>query len=49
VPFAAGVTAHRVSVANGPTVSANCAVDALGIGAMLGRDTDVRSADSLTG
>ncbi len=49
VPFAAGPTAHRVSVADGPTVSANCAVDALGIGAMLGRDTDVRSADPLTG
>jgi hypothetical protein len=49
VPFAAGVTAHQVSVADGPTVSANCAVDALGIDAMLGRDTDVRSADPLTG
>ncbi len=49
VPFTAGPTAHRVSVADGPTVSANCAVDALGIGAMLGRDTDVRSADPLTG
>ncbi|MDP9442863.1 MAG: alkylmercury lyase family protein [Actinomycetota bacterium] len=48
VPFAAGVTTHQVSVADGPTVSANCAVDALGIGAMLGRDTDVRSADPLT-
>jgi hypothetical protein len=49
VPFAAGVTPHRVSVADGPTVSANCAVDALGVGAMLGRDTDVRSADPLSG
>ncbi len=49
VPFAAGPTAHRVRVADGPTVLANCAVDALGIGAMLGRDTDVRSADPLTG
>jgi hypothetical protein len=49
VPFAAGPTAHQVSVADGPTVSANCAVDALGIGTMLGRDTDVRSADPVTG
>ncbi len=31
VPFAAGSTAHQVSIAGGPTVSANCAVDALGI------------------
>ena len=49
VPFAAGPTAHQVAVDGGPTVSANCAVDALGIGAMLGRDTDVTSVDPLTG
>ena len=49
VPFAAGPTAHQVFVHDGPTVSANCAVDALGIGAMLGRDTDVASADPLSG
>lgn len=49
VPFAAGPTAHQVRVAGGPTLSANCAVDALGIGAMLERDTDVQSVDPLTG
>lgn len=49
VPFAAAPTAHQVAVHGGPTVSANCAVDALGIGAMLGRDTDVASADPLSG
>lgn len=49
VPFAAAATAHQVSVQGGPTVWANCAVDALGIGAMLGRDTDVRSTDPASG
>jgi hypothetical protein len=49
VPFAAAPTAHRVGVRGGPTVWANCAVDALGIGAMLGRDTDVRSVDPVSG
>ncbi len=49
VPFAAGPTPHQVSVAGGPTVSPNCAVDALGIGRMLVRGTDVRSADPVTG
>lgn len=48
VPFAAGPTAHRVRIHDGPTVFANCAVDALGMGAMLGRDVDVRSRDALT-
>lgn len=49
VPFAAAPTAHQVTVRGGPTVSANCAVDALGIGAMLDKDTDVASADPVTG
>jgi len=49
VPFAATPTAHQVRIAGGPVVSANCAVDALGIGAMLERDTDVRSTDPHTG
>lgn len=48
VPFAAGSTAHQVSIASGPTVSANCAVDALGISTMLGRDTDIGSRDPHT-
>ena len=49
VPFAAGPTVHQVTVVGGPTVSANCAIDALGIGAMLGRDTDLVSADPSSG
>ncbi len=49
VPFAAASTAHQVSVHGGPTVSANCAVDALGVGAMFRRDSDVRSVDPLSG
>ncbi len=49
VPFAAAPTAHRVCILDGPTVFANCAVDALGMAAMLGRDVDVRSLDALTG
>ena len=49
VPFAAGGTsAHRVRVAGGPELAANCAVDALGIGPMLGGDSDVISTDPLT-
>lgn len=49
VPFAAEPTAHQVRIVDGPTVSANCAIDALGIAAMLGRDVDVESLDPLTG
>lgn len=49
VPFAAGPTAHQVRIFDGPTVFANCAVDALGIAAMLARDVDVQSLDALTG
>lgn len=49
VPFAPGPTAHQVRIVDGPTVSANCAIDALGIAAMLDRDVDVQSLDPLTG
>jgi len=49
VPFAAGPTAHRVRIFDGPTVFANCAVDALGIAAMLDRAVDVVSLDPQTG
>jgi len=46
VPFAANnVSAHRVQIADGPAVAANCAVDALGIPAMLGRDAEIHSTD----
>lgn len=49
VPFAPRPTAHQVRIIDGPTVSANCAIDALGIAAMLGRDVDVDSRDPVTG
>lgn len=49
VPFAARPTAHRVQIFDGPTIFANCAVDALGIAAMLARDLDVVSLDPQTG
>jgi hypothetical protein len=49
VPFAAGTTAHQVHIAGGPVVSANCAIDALGIGAMLDRDIDITSLDPHSG
>ncbi len=48
VPFAAAPTAHRVRIHDGPTVFANCAVDALGMAAMLDRDVDIQSRDALT-
>ncbi len=49
VPFAAaGATAHRVQISGGPEVTANCAVDALGIPAMIGRDVEVHSTDPLS-
>ena len=49
VPCAATRTVHQVRITGGPVVSANCAVAALGIGAMLDRDTDARSTDPHTG
>lgn len=50
VPFAAhNASTHRVQITNGPTVAANCAVDALGIPAMLGRDAEIHSTDPHSG
>lgn len=49
VPFAAGVSAHRVAIAGGPQAFANCAVDALGIAAMLDRDITITSTDPGSG
>ncbi len=49
VPFAPGPTEHQVRIVGGPSVSANCAIDALGIAAVLGRDVDVESLDPFTG
>ena len=50
VPFAAGnASTHRVQIGGGPTVAANCAVDTLGIPAMLGRDAEIHSTDPHSG
>lgn len=48
VPFAPGPTAHQVRIVGGPSVFANCALDALGLAAMLRRDVDVESLDPMT-
>jgi hypothetical protein len=51
-PFSAAPTGHRVRIGGpqGVTVWAMCAVDALGISAMLGgRDTVIESVDAATG
>jgi len=48
-PFSGRPTLHRVTLAGGPTVSAMCAVDALGIPQMTGRDGQVSSADPASG
>jgi hypothetical protein len=50
VPFAANnISAHRVQITGGPAVAANCAIDALGIPAMLGRDAEIHSTDPHSG
>lgn len=48
-PFSGTPTPHQVTVADGRPVYAMCAVDALGIPFMLGRDATIRSADPMTG
>ncbi|WP_240617226.1 organomercurial lyase MerB [Nocardioides speluncae] len=48
-PFSATPTRHRVRVESGAEVYAMCAIDALGISAMLGRDTLITSVDPVTG
>lgn len=48
-PFSATPTRHRVEVAGGEPVYAMCAVDALGIPGMLGRDGVITSADPIDG
>lgn len=48
-PFSAVPTAHRVRLASGTRVWAMCAIDALGIPAMLGTDAVISSADPVTG
>jgi len=48
-PFSATPTRHRVRIENRTNVYARCAVDALGISAMLGQDTRIDSVDVTTG
>ncbi|MER6604180.1 organomercurial lyase [Streptomyces rubiginosohelvolus] len=48
-PFSAVPTRHRVRIAGGQEVWSMCAIDALGIPAMLGADVVISSADPLTG
>jgi hypothetical protein len=48
-PFSAIPRGHKVELAGGPTVEAYCAIDALGIPAMLNRDVVISSQDPDTG
>jgi hypothetical protein len=48
-PFSAIPRGHKVQLASGPTVEAYCAIDALGIPAMLDRDVVISSRDPHTG
>ncbi|MDS1270252.1 alkylmercury lyase family protein [Lipingzhangella sp. LS1_29] len=48
-PFSTQPTAHRVRISGGATPWAMCAVDALGIPAMLRTDAVIESADPRTG
>ncbi|MFE7113156.1 organomercurial lyase [Streptomyces sp. NPDC057575] len=48
-PFSAVPTRHRVRLAGGAAVWSMCAIDALGIVAMLGTDTVISSTDPVTG
>jgi hypothetical protein len=47
-PFSATPTRHRVRIGDQVDVYAMCAIDALGIAAMLGRDTRIESVDVTT-
>ena len=48
-PFSGRPTPYRVDLAGGPAVFAMCAVDALGIPQMLGRDGRISSVDPTSG
>jgi hypothetical protein len=48
-PFSGVATRHQVAIDGGPIVYAMCAIDALGVHAMLGRDTVITSADPTSG
>jgi hypothetical protein len=48
-PFSGRPTPYRVELTGGPAVFAMCAVDALGIPQMLGRDGQISSVDPTSG
>jgi hypothetical protein len=48
-PFSTHVTRHRVRIADRVEVYAMCAIDALGISAMVGQDTSINSLDVTSG
>ncbi|MEV4898117.1 organomercurial lyase [Nonomuraea sp. NPDC055795] len=48
-PFSTTPTAHEIHIDGGPRAYAMCAIDALGIAAMLGRDVRIESRDPVTG
>ncbi|MEU4191624.1 alkylmercury lyase family protein [Kribbella sp. NPDC026611] len=48
-PFSTTPTRHRVRIGDQVDVFAMCAIDALGIAAMLNRDTRIESVDATTG
>jgi hypothetical protein len=48
-PFSAGPTRHVVQIEGGPSVFSMCAIDALGIAAMVGRSVLICSAEPGTG
>lgn len=47
-PFSAGPTSHVVEISGAARVFAMCAIDALGVSAMLGTDVLISSADPAT-
>ncbi len=48
-PFSGVPRGHEVALADGPSVSAMCAIDALGIPQLTGRDATITAADPTTG
>ncbi|MFB7172289.1 alkylmercury lyase family protein [Streptomyces sp. NPDC056254] len=48
-PFSAAETRHQVQLANRVRVWSMCAIDALGISAMLGQDVTISSSDPIDG
>lgn len=48
-PFSATPTRHRVQITDGAAVWSMCAIDALGIPVMLGRDVVISSTDPVSG